>query len=186
MPVGIARIPRSPDLCRSRSPIPSCRRLRSDTKICVTRVQEADVAVTRVPEPDVADARIEIDADLTVAATPDADVPVPVFPQYYCCRCSRTQRLPEFPKPKLKTPLFPSPMLPLPMLSPPMFPRPKLILGGAAAQTCAAAVHPPCRPGTHQQTSCPPIHGRPPAQRHGLAVPRKHRPDFGGRGPSCP
>jgi hypothetical protein len=89
----------------------------SDPKLCVIRIKEADVVVARFPEPDVADTQIEIDADLTVAATPDTDVPVPVFGEpILLLPLFPKLRLPIFPKRKLKTPLFPSPMLPLPML----------------------------------------------------------------------
>jgi hypothetical protein len=81
MPVLVLSEYQKPDFVSLACPYPSCRRLRSDTKVSVTRVKQAEVVVTRVPEPDVADARIEIDADLTIAVTPDADVPVPVFPK---------------------------------------------------------------------------------------------------------
>jgi hypothetical protein len=76
---GIARIPEA-RICVARVPVsPIAVAWGPIPKFPLPEFKEADVVVTRVPEPDVADARIEIDADLTVAATPDADVPVPVF-----------------------------------------------------------------------------------------------------------
>jgi hypothetical protein len=150
---------RRPSLCRSRSRIRSCRRLRSGTKISVSRVKEADVVVTRVPEPDVADARIEIDADLTVAATTDADVPVSVFGKpILLLPLFPKSRLPVFPKPKLKNAVVPVADASAADVVPPMFPMPD-----GRRPWSLAALEP------HRQIIGDCVH-RDPLLRHGVAL----------------
>jgi hypothetical protein len=159
MPVLVLPEYQKPDFVSLACPYSSCRRLRSDTKVSVTRVKQAEVVVTRVPEPDVADARIEIDADLTVAATTDADVPVSVFGKpILLLPLFPKSRLPVFPKPKLKNAVVPVADASAADVVPPMFPMPD-----GRRPWSLAALEP------HRQIIGDCVH-RDPLLRHGVAL----------------